>query len=96
MKKKKKLPKLSTDREAEDFVAKSDLTQYDLSGMTTVQFEFAPKAARINMRMPADLLRAVKRTAARRGVPYQRFIRQLLERAISQPENANPRRRKAG
>ena len=92
---KKKLPKLRTDKEAEEFVAKSDLTQYDLSGMQTVQFEFAPKASRVNMRLPADLLKAVKTTAARRGVPYQRFIRQALEQAVSGTEKPQPPRRKA-
>ena len=79
---KKKLPKLRSDKEAEDFVADSDLTQYDLSGMRMVRFEFAPKAARVNMRLPANLLKAVKAKAARQGVPYQRFIRQALERAV--------------
>jgi predicted DNA binding CopG/RHH family protein len=93
---KKKLPKLRTDKEAEDFVANSDLTQYDLSGMRTVQFEFAPKAARINMRLPEDLLKAVKTTAARRGVPYQRFIRQALEQAIAPSKDGEPKRRKTG
>jgi predicted DNA binding CopG/RHH family protein len=80
---KKKLPKLRSDKEAEDFVANSDLTNYDLSGMRMVRFEFAPKAARVNMRLPNDLLKAVKATAARQGIPYQRFIRQALERAIA-------------
>jgi predicted DNA binding CopG/RHH family protein len=79
---KKKLPGLRTDKEAEEFVATSDLTQYDLSGMQTVQFEFAPKAARVNMRLPEDLLKAVKVKAARRGIPYQRFIRQAIEHAV--------------
>ncbi len=88
---KKKLPKLRTDRQAEEFVAKSDLTQYDLSGMQTVQFEFAPKAARINMRLPVDLLKQVKATAARRGVPYQRFIRQTLERAVAPEKPQAPK-----
>jgi predicted DNA binding CopG/RHH family protein len=91
---KKKLPSLRTDKDAEDFVANSDLTKYDLSGMRTVQFEFAPKAARINMRLPADLLKAVKMSAARRGVPYQRFIRQTLEQAVT--PDAVTKRRKTG
>ncbi len=38
---KKKLPKLRSNKEAEDFVASSDLTQYDLSGMRMARFEFA-------------------------------------------------------
>jgi len=77
-----KLPRLKTDREAERFVTDSDLTRYDLSSLKATQFEFAAKEARINMRLPGELLSAVKRAARQRGVPYQRFIRQTLERAI--------------
>jgi predicted DNA binding CopG/RHH family protein len=79
-----KLPRLKTDLEAEQFVAGSDLTRYDLSALKTTQFEFAAKEARINMRLPGELLSAVKRAARQRGVPYQRFIRQTLERAIKE------------
>ena len=77
-----KLPRLKTDLEAEQFVADSDLTRYKLSALKATQFEFAAKEARINMRLPGELLSAVKRTARQLGVPYQRFIRQALERAI--------------
>jgi predicted DNA binding CopG/RHH family protein len=38
------------------------------------------------MRLPEDLLAAVKNAAADRGLPYQRFIRQLLERALLSPK----------
>lgn len=79
---KKKLPKLRSDKEAETFVAKSDLTEYDLSGMRMVRFEFQPKSERVNMRLPRPLLDAVKATAAKAGIPYQRFIRQTLENAV--------------
>ena len=82
-KKLKKLPVLRTDRQAETFVANSDLTQYDLSNMRPVQFEFEKKSARINMRLPEPLLAAVKRSASSRGIPYQRFIREALEKAVS-------------
>ena len=41
---KKKLPVLKTDKEAEAFVATADLTQYDLSDMRPLQYEFQPKA----------------------------------------------------
>ena len=74
---KAKLPKLRTDQEAEDFVAKADLTE-----MRPVRFEFQPKDERVNMRLPRPLLEAVKATAARAGMPYQRFIRQALEEAV--------------
>ncbi|MFZ5689757.1 MAG: CopG family antitoxin [Pseudomonadota bacterium] len=80
---KKKLPKLRSDKEAENFVATADLTAFDLSGFKPVQFEFAPKAARINMRLSDDLLKAIKIKAAKQGVPYQRFIRQALEKAVA-------------
>jgi predicted DNA binding CopG/RHH family protein len=36
------------------------------------------------MRLPGELLSAVKRAAKRRGAPYQRFIRQTLEDAIKE------------
>lgn len=79
----KKLPSLATDRDAENFVRTADLPEYDLSGMTDIRFEFQPKTDRINMRLPAPLLRAVKARTAQAGVPYQRFIRQVLEIAVS-------------
>ena len=81
---KKPLPKLRSDKEAEAFIANSDLTDYDLSGMRMVRFEFQPKDQRVNMRLPRPLLDAVKATAAEAGVPYQRFIRQAIETAIEQ------------
>jgi predicted DNA binding CopG/RHH family protein len=81
---KKKLPALKSDKEAEEFVAKADLTDYDLSSMRMVRFEFQPKSERVNMRLPRPLLDAVKASAAKAGVPYQRFIRQALEVAVQQ------------
>lgn len=79
---KKKLPKLKSDKEAEAFVTKSNLTKYDLSGMRMLRFEFQPKSERVNMRLPRRLLDAVKVRAAKAGVPYQQFIRQALEMAV--------------
>lgn len=79
----RKLPVARTDRAAESFVGRADLTQYDLGNLQPVRFEFAPKSARLNMRLPEDLLAAVKDAAASSGVPYQRYIRQLLERALA-------------
>jgi predicted DNA binding CopG/RHH family protein len=79
---KKRLPKLRSDKAAEDFVATADLAQYDLSGMVPVRFELKPKTERINMRLSKELLSSVKKRAAKAGVSYQRFIRLALERAI--------------
>lgn len=79
---KKRIPTFETDEEAEEFVATADLSDYDLSGGQPVRFEFERKAARITMRLPKALLDAVKKQAAARGIPYQRFIRETLERAV--------------
>jgi len=78
----KKLPHLKSDRQAEEFVEKADLTEYDLSGMRAIRFEFQPKTERVNMRLPKQLLAAVRAVAAKAGIPYQRFIRQALEDAV--------------
>ncbi|WP_333877315.1 BrnA antitoxin family protein [Methylobacter sp.] len=79
---KKKLPKLRTDEAAESFVDEADLSQYDLSDMKPVSFEFQPKDKSITMRLPETLFDAIKKEAERSGVPYQRFIRQALENAL--------------
>jgi len=80
----RKLPVLKTDEEAEHFVATADLSEYDLSGMVPVRFEFKPKNERVNMRLSKGLLDSVKARAARAGMSYQRFIRETLERAVTQ------------
>ena len=79
----KPIPNFASDEAAEKFVAEADLTEYDWSDMKPVRFEFAAKDARINMRLPADLLAAVKACAAREHMPYQRFIRRAIEGAVA-------------
>ncbi|HEY1432548.1 MAG TPA: CopG family antitoxin [Stellaceae bacterium] len=66
-------------------MAEADLTEYDLSGLRTVRFEFQPKSERLNLRVPKGLLDAVKAAAASAGIPYQRYIRQTLEAAVQRP-----------
>ena len=79
---KQPLPALADDREAEAFVADSDLTAYDLSAMTPVRFELKPKDRSVTLRLPEQLLKAVQAEAGRVGMPYQRFIRLKLEQAL--------------
>jgi predicted DNA binding CopG/RHH family protein len=76
------LPRLTTDEQAERFVEDADLSRYDLSAFKHARFEFEKKSARVNMRLPESLLDAVKARAQARGIPYQRFIREALERAV--------------
>ncbi len=80
---KKKIPTFRTDREAERFIDTADLSDYDLSGARPVRFEFEKKDARVNMRLPRTLLDALKERAKQRGIPYQRLIREALERAVT-------------
>ena len=83
---KKKIPTFKSDAEAERFVATADLSQYDLSGLKPVRFEFEKKTAQLNMRVPQGLLDAVKQRSAVRGIPYTRFIREAVESALSRPQ----------
>ncbi|HVP84044.1 MAG TPA: BrnA antitoxin family protein [Rhizomicrobium sp.] len=78
----KKLPSLKSDRAAEEFVEKADLSEYDLSGGEFVRFELKPKDKTVNLRLPGQLLDAVRKRAKRAGLPYQRFIRMALEEAV--------------
>jgi predicted DNA binding CopG/RHH family protein len=79
---KKKVPRLKSDKEAEAFLAQ-DLSQLDFSQFKPARFEFEKKDEQINMRVRKPLLAAVKARAKARGIPYTRFIRETLERAIA-------------
>jgi predicted DNA binding CopG/RHH family protein len=79
---KKKLPRLDSDEAAEKFIATADLSEYVLSSMEMVRFEFQPKGERVNIRLPRPLFDAVKASAAKAGIPHQRFIREALETAV--------------
>jgi predicted DNA binding CopG/RHH family protein len=79
---KKPIPTFKTDNEAEDFVEKADLSDYDLSGGQVVRFEMRPKDKALSLRLPEQLLDAVRGAARRQGVPYQRFIRMAIETAL--------------
>ena len=82
---KKKVPLLKTDRQAEAFLAQN-LSNLDFSQFKPARFEFEKKDDQINMRVPKPLLEAVKARARARGIPYTRFIRETLERAMAAPK----------
>lgn len=81
-KSKKPWPTLPTDEEAETFVEQADLSEYDWSVAEPVHYEFEDKSARVTMRMPESQLERIKAEAAKRGVKYQRFMRELMERGM--------------
>lgn len=84
---KKPFPTLNTDKEAEDFIDNTNLTEYDLSVLTRVRFEFQAKQHSITMSLSESLLEAIKQEAERSGILYQRFILQTYENAIIHPES---------
>jgi predicted DNA binding CopG/RHH family protein len=77
----RKVPVMTTDEAAEAFL-NEDLADLDYSQFRPLSFETEKKTARINMRLPEGLMAAVKAKAAARGIPYQRLIREALERAV--------------
>lgn len=80
--KKKKVPHFKTDKELEDFL-EQDLSTLDFSQFQPARFEFEKKQEQLNMRVPKALLAAVKSHAKKQGIPYTRFIRHVLEQAIT-------------
>ena len=79
---KKKLPILKSDEEAENFIDTADLSEYDLSAFKQVHFEFQPKDKAISLKLPAELLTAIKLKAKQENIPYNRLIRRALEREV--------------
>jgi len=75
----KKLPALRSDRAAEKLLDR-DLSDYvNAENLQPFPFEFKPKQKSVNLRISDELLSAVRAAASRRGIPYQRYIRQALE-----------------
>jgi predicted DNA binding CopG/RHH family protein len=81
--KSKPMPSLRSDADAQRFVDTADLSVYDLSGFKPMNFEFEPKAAALHMRLPQNLLDALKVKAKAKGIPYTRYVRLLLERDVA-------------
>jgi len=82
----KKLPVFKRDKEAVTFLDQ-DLSEYiSAENFAPLQFEFRPKQKSVNLRISEELLNAVRAVAHRRGIPYQRYIRQTLEAALRPSE----------
>lgn len=75
------VPEFKSNNEAESFLDQ-DLSDLDFSQFKPMRFEFERKASRLNMRLPEALLDAVKIRAKARGIPFTRYIRELIERDL--------------
>ncbi len=72
---------MTTDEEAEAFLDQ-DLSDLDFSQFQPLDWERLPKTARITMRVPEALIAALKARAKERGIPYQRLVREAIEKAV--------------
>lgn len=77
-----KVPRLRTDEQAEAFLDQ-DLSDLDFSQFKAGQLEYERKDARLTVRLPQPMLDAVKRQAPARGIPYQRLVREAIEKALA-------------
>lgn len=85
---KKRLPKLKSDKAAKQFIEK-DLSEYiNEANFTLASFEYAPKNRTVSLRLSDELLAAIKSLSQKRGIPYQRYIRETLERSIWKRKSA--------
>ena len=84
----KPFPKLASDAEAERFVETADLSQYDLMAGALPRDEWFARAedlykdARVTLRLPQAVVDAYKAKAVSRRMPYQRLMRQQLQKAL--------------
>jgi predicted DNA binding CopG/RHH family protein len=91
----KKLPVFKTDKEAENFLDR-DLSDYiSTENFAPFQFEYRPKQKSVNLRISEELLNAVRAVAHRRGIPYQRYIRQTLEASLRPSKEPCAEKRRA-
>jgi predicted DNA binding CopG/RHH family protein len=91
----KKLPALRNDKAAEKLL-EGDLSNYiRAENLVPFPFEYRPKQKSVNLRISDELLSAVRAAAQRRGIPYQRYIRQALELVLQQSEKRSGQSPKA-
>ncbi len=78
----KYLPKMKSDRGAKAAM-KRDLSEYiSPDNFKLTSFEFAPKNKSITLRVSDELLGAVQSAAKRRGINYQKLIREAIEQFL--------------
>ncbi len=86
MKKRKPIPKFSSEKAEKKFWETHDSTHYiDWSTAKKVTFNnLKPSTKTISLRLPEILLEDIKRIANQRDVPYQSMLKILLAGAVEQ------------
>jgi predicted DNA binding CopG/RHH family protein len=97
VKKLKKIPKLKSEAEVQEFWADADASEYlDWSKAQLAFFpELKPSSRTISIRLPEALLESIKVLANRQDVPYQSMLKILLAEKVRETFNAEMRKGKA-
>lgn len=90
MKNLKPMPKFKNEEDERDFWSKHDSSEYiDWSKADRVVFpNLKPSTRTISIRVPESLLSRIKTEANRQDVPYQSFVKVLLDKEIRELEKA--------
>lgn len=80
----KNLPKFKNQQDEIDFWDKHDATDYfDISNAKTLRFPKLKKSTKtISLRLPEDLLEKIKVNANALDIPYQSFIKTVLQKEV--------------
>ncbi len=79
----KKIPTFETDEELEAFL-EQDLSEYlHPDNFVKAQFVFEPLTKNLNLRVQESLIKDLKKRAKKFGMPYQRYVRQILMQAVA-------------
>lgn len=81
----KTLPKFKDQNEEMAFWEKNDVTDvFDVKSAKVVRFSNLKKSTKtISLRLPEDMLETIKVKANALDVPYQSFIKMLLQKELS-------------
>jgi predicted DNA binding CopG/RHH family protein len=64
----------------------ADMSDEEFDEHVDELFSGKPRNVGVSLRVPIDLLDRVKRQASKAGVPYQTFMKSVLEAAVSRLE----------
>lgn len=81
----KTLPKFKNQNEEIEFWEKNDVTDiFDVKSAKVVRFGNLKKSTKtISLRLPEDMLETIKVKANALDIPYQSFIKMLLQKELS-------------
>ncbi|MCD6149904.1 BrnA antitoxin family protein [bacterium] len=95
MKKRKKIPKFKNEKRERDFWSKKDSIDYIDWSKAKGNLDFPnlkPSTKTISLRLPESLLNSLKMIANKRDVPYQSFIKIILNEKVKKERNRTERR----